>query len=177
MLLTLAAMHGITAEAIGAQAAKTAIGIQTIRIASAGRACALVQIGATLFGTSVAIVSRRAVAAITALEICTYGTGSAHIRICAFINILTTVVGIAHEALGAGARVVAGRIYALSMGTTSQRIAALVNVRTQHLAIARIAILTFAQEVRRQITALGILHATRCYRRILAFVNVCNKQS
>lgn len=170
-------MHGITAEAIGAEAAEAAIGVQAIRVAATWSARALVQIDAALCGTSVAIVSRRAVAAITALEIRTDGTGSAHIRICALIEILAAVIGIAHVALGADARVIAGRVDALGVGTAGQRIAALVDVRAQHLAVARVTVLALAEEVRRQITALGILHATRRYRRILAFVNVCKDKT
>lgn len=71
---------------------------------------------------------------------------------------------------------VARRIDALGMGATSQRIAALVDVRAQHLAVASVAILALAQEVRWQIATLGILYATRCYRGILTFVNVCGTE-
>lgn len=62
------------------------------------------------------------------------------------------------------------------MSATGQRIAALVDVRAQHLAVASVAVLALAQEVRWQIATLGILYATRCYRGILTFVNVCAKE-
>lgn len=175
-VLTFASIHGIPVETIGAQATETAICVQAIRIASARCTGTLIEIDTTLFGTTITIVSRRAVAAITALEICTYGTGSANIGVCAFIDILATIIGIAHKALGAGACVVARRIDALSMCTAGQRIAALVHIRAQHFTIARIAVLALAQEMRWQIATLGILYATRCYRWILAFVNVCEER-
>lgn len=72
----------------------------------------------------------------TALEICTYGTRSADIWVCALIDILATVIGIAHKALRTRARIISGRIDALCVDATGQWIAALVNVCAQHFAIA-----------------------------------------
>jgi len=56
--------------------------------------------------------------------------------------------------------------------TAVLRIAALVHIRAEDLAVALVAVLALAEEVRRQVAALGVLHAARCYRGILAFVNV-----
>lgn len=168
-------MHRVTAVSLRTQAAKAALRIQTVRIPAAGRAGALVMIHAAGLRASISIVSRRAVAAMTALEIRTYGTGSADIRIRALVHILATlpIRIVAHKALGARARVVARRVGAQGVGSAVLRVAALIDIRAEHFAVALIAVLALAKEVRRQIAALGVLHASRCYRGILAFVNVC----
>jgi len=110
----------------------------------------------------------------TALEIRTYGTGSADIRVRALVHILATlpIRIVAHIALRAGACVVARRVGAQGVGAAVLRIAALVHIRAEDLAVALVAIFALAEEVRRQVAALGVLHAARCYRGILAFVNV-----
>lgn len=80
-----------------------------------------------------------------------------------------------NESIWTGARVIAGRVGAESVGAAVLRIPALVHIRAEYLAVALVAVLALAEEVRRQVTALGVLHASGCYRGILAFVNVCGR--
>lgn len=170
----LATVHWITTVSVRTQAAEAAVCVQAVRIPSAGRPCALILVQTAGLRASIAVVSRRAVAAITALEIRTYGTGSADIRVGALVHILATlpIRIVAHIALRAGACVIARRVGAQGVRAAVLRIAALVHIRAKNLAVALVAILALAEEVRRQVAALGVLHAARCYRGILAFVNV-----
>lgn len=91
---------------------------------------------------------------------------------CALVDIRTAIIWIAMVAFRTCAGVIAGRVDALRTSTAGSGTLALVEVCAQHLAIALIAVPTFAEIVRWQIAALGILDATRSYRRILAFVDI-----
>lgn len=91
---------------------------------------------------------------------------------CALVNVRTAVVGVAVVAIGACAGVVARRINALGTSAAGSRASALVEVCAQNFTITLIAVPTFAEIVRWQIAALGILDATRSYCRILTFVYI-----
>lgn len=91
----------------------------------------------------------------------------------AFVEVHTPIVWIALEALLAQARVVARRVYAMRVHSTRAGNVAFVGVEAQLLAVALVARLAFAKEMRGQVAALGILHATSGDRGVCTLVNVC----
>lgn len=126
--LTLAVRHRVTVESFRAFAPEASHVISAQCVPSARRAGTFVKVGASLGRACVTIESGRAVAAITALHIRTYGTWSANSRLGALVHVGAPVVRIADEAVPAQTRVVAGHVDALSVHAARLRIQTLVDV-------------------------------------------------
>lgn len=142
--LTLTVSHWIPNESLWTLALEASHVIAAERISAAWRPTALVVVRAAL-GPGVSGETWRAVATITAIQVCAERSGPAGLRIeKAFVEVHTPIVWIALEALLAQARVVARRIQAMRVHPARAGNVAFVDVEAQLFAVALVARLTFA---------------------------------
>lgn len=83
-----------------------------------------------------------------------------------------TVVRVSRESVLTRAGVIAEYVVTQGIVAACTRYRALVHVLAAHLAVADVAGLALAEEVRREIAALGVLDATTGERGIVALVNI-----
>lgn len=173
--LTLTIDHRISNESLWTLALETSHVIAALSISPARRPAALVVIRAA-GGARISIEAWRAVATITALQVCTERSRSTRVGVQeTLVEVHTPIVWIPLEALLAQTRVVARRVYAVRVDAARTGQLALVDVQAQLLAVALVSWLALAQEMSGQVAALRVLHASRGNRWICTLIDVCER--
>jgi hypothetical protein len=100
------------------------------------------------------------------------GTGSAGVRIFAFVLVDAAIERVTYEAFRTRAGVVSGRVETKSILSAGVGLSAFVDIETLNFSVSFESCVTFAKEMGWQVATPRVFHAPPRYRGILAFVNI-----